>query len=518
MEPGKPIREVLQRIAFECQESGATKWEILKVLKELENTPGGEAALKKKAADMLLELNPEAAKTFLSFERMNVYTSAEKRQPFDRGNIIKSLLKETNVSRHVAEKIGGEVEDKIKDLRIDYLNTQIIREMVNVKLLEYGHEKVHAEYSRLGMPLFEVKKKLERAGFENPEILREYNWAAAIPKKARELHYDGAIHIYAPEGYSTKLFCTSNFFSGKKEDIALAACETDSIASVPTTIKAINFALAEKEAMNTQQKAAEQTRAFSKIISITKKTRACELALYSDDQWQGISNRKKSAFAAANAMLKDKAAHLKQMVAIDSKFQLKLLDKKTLSDGAKILNNSKDHVTGFAGGHVLVGQKGLVSLTGINLWRLIEQSDSEESFMEKFSATLEIIQGLAEEKQKNLAKKIGPKELEDHGNAIALAGISDLAKISQAPAKTAERIMLTAQKTEFGAMWMQPALSEKRFGQSESAEGVQKILFDASSRTKRLFGFSYRTASYKEAERLLGEVNAVTLEGNDNSL
>src|SRR3989344_4688653 len=109
METDRPIKEVLQRIAFECQESGATKWQVLKIIKELEEFEGTEQQLR---------------------------------------------------------KIGSEVEGKIKDLKIEYLNTHIIREMVNVKLLEYGHEPVHSQYARIGMPVYEVKKNLDTRGFD----------------------------------------------------------------------------------------------------------------------------------------------------------------------------------------------------------------------------------------------------------------------------------------------------------------------------------------------------------------
>ena len=173
MNSNKPIKESLQIIAFECYESGASKWQVMKVLKEIENFQGTKKQLNTKVTEILAELNPEAAKTFSSFEKLKVFTSAEKRQAFDRGNIIKSLLKETKISRAIAKTIGSEVEDKIKDLQLDYLNTSLIREMVNVKLLDYGHEPVHGEYARLGLPVFEVKKKLEQNIFENKEILRE---------------------------------------------------------------------------------------------------------------------------------------------------------------------------------------------------------------------------------------------------------------------------------------------------------------------------------------------------------
>ena len=46
---------------------------------------------------------------------------------------IKSLLKETSIPRSVAEKITQEVEEQIKDAKISFLTTGLIRELVNAK-------------------------------------------------------------------------------------------------------------------------------------------------------------------------------------------------------------------------------------------------------------------------------------------------------------------------------------------------------------------------------------------------
>ena len=58
------IKETIQKLILECQESGASKWEVMKVLKELETFSGTEQQLRKKAAETLEKLNPDAAKTF----------------------------------------------------------------------------------------------------------------------------------------------------------------------------------------------------------------------------------------------------------------------------------------------------------------------------------------------------------------------------------------------------------------------------------------------------------------------
>ncbi len=157
----KPVNEKIQRIALECAEAGASKWETAKIIKALQETEQSERKLRKKALEELVALNPEAAKVMDSFTKMQVFTSHEWLEAFDRGNIIKSLLNETNIPRTVAERIGSEVEDKLKDLKVNYLNTAIIREMVNVKLLEYGHESIHSQYTRLGLPVFEAKKRMQ---------------------------------------------------------------------------------------------------------------------------------------------------------------------------------------------------------------------------------------------------------------------------------------------------------------------------------------------------------------------
>jgi len=45
---GSPVKETVEKIAKEFQEAGATKWDILKIIKGLENEKQPEKKLRKK--------------------------------------------------------------------------------------------------------------------------------------------------------------------------------------------------------------------------------------------------------------------------------------------------------------------------------------------------------------------------------------------------------------------------------------------------------------------------------------
>ena len=502
----KPIKEVIQRIAFESQESGASKWQVLKVLKELEEISGGEKQLRNKAAEILNEINPDAAKTFLSFERMKVFTSKEKREAFDRGNIIKSLLKETSISRAVAEKIGSEVEDQIKDLNIDYLNTQLIREMVSVKLLEYGHEKTHGEYLRIGMPVFEVEKKLEAGYFENPEILREYNWNLIIPAKARELHFDSLIHIFNPEDFSTKVFSNTKFLPGTIEEITLNVGKLDKQSSVPTIIQGLNYAVTIKQV--SKKKVLEETKRIIKILEISGK-RMIELPLFADYEWEELNARKTNAVMFANNLLSSPQDSFELIIGVDSKYKIKLLEKSAFNRKFLITNNSQQRT--IPNPISVSKDHSIIQIVGLNLLKIFENSGNQESGF--FSSLEQIIGNVNKlvEKKKSILEKRKIQGLEKVGKGIALAGLLNVSKLlnESNPSKGAEKIISFIQKKGFTIMEMPDQIVLKRFGFNESRSETQEILLGMNSKERKNYGFKYRAESIKEIENLLNDCNLI---------
>jgi len=276
VESVEPVSETVERIAKELSEAGATKWDVAKIVKELSLLGLPEKELKEKALELLQPLNPEAAKVFASFEKMHVYTSRERLEQFDRGNIIKSLLKETNAGRAVAEKIGAEVEDRLKDSRINFITTSLIREMVDVKLLEYGHEQIHEQYTRLGLPVFEVQKKLEKGFFPGKELMREFSWLKVIPKKAREMHFGREIHIVKPEDFPARLFSYSQPFLFENESIEEAVIKlggetrrVQKFFSLPLNFHALNFSFAALMKKKSKSRGKENSKAFVRAAEFT---------------------------------------------------------------------------------------------------------------------------------------------------------------------------------------------------------------------------------------------------------
>jgi hypothetical protein len=513
MEENKPIKETIQRIAFELRESGATEWEVLKIIKELENITTSETQYRKRAAELLEKLNPEAARTFKSFEKMKVYTSAEKREAFDRGNIIKSLLKETSLSRHIAEKIGAEVEDKIKDMKIEQLNTQIIREMVSTKLLEYGHEVGHREYSRIGLPVFEVKKKLEQGFFENKEILKEFNWLFKIPLKTKQLHFDSIINIHYPEDFSTKIFATAKHLKGEREDILLATIEADKYISTPLTITAINYSRAEN--IKTEKKAQEEAQALEKIFTATGKKRNAQIALFTDYEWEKSGTKTGAMLLAKALMEKTDSKALETSIAIDTKYKLKLLPKR--KENINILNYSKEKTTKFGKITICGNTNTILQTTSINTPKIIEISSKEE-FWKKLEEILQEIKEMCETKRKELEKRnyIDKKTLEQAENVIALAGLNQTAtQIEQNHAKTIEQIITTVQKHGFIACSSPPEDSLQRFGIEEKENELQKKLLQMTQKTRKTFGHTYIAENTKEAETILNDCPSVTIRKTD---
>jgi hypothetical protein len=210
------LEERIQLIAKEIEEANANPWTITKIIKELNDMETkSEAKLRQRSLVLLRKLDPNASKIYEAFSKMKVYTSKETIENFNRGHIIQSLIKETSISRSVAEKITQEVEEQIKDAKINFLTTGLIRELVNAKLTLYGFEKIRNEYTRVGFPVYELKKKIFSTNYNGAE-LKEYNFLGVIDKEARKLHYNGTIYIEDAAGFSHRPFAYS--FLAEKYD------------------------------------------------------------------------------------------------------------------------------------------------------------------------------------------------------------------------------------------------------------------------------------------------------------
>ena len=103
--------------------------------------------------------------------KLRVRTSKTVLETFDRAKIVSSLIEETTLPSDKAKIIAKEVEDELGKLEIEYVTAPLIREIVNVRLLQHGFERERAMYTRLGMPVYDVKGLIGRGSKENANLL-----------------------------------------------------------------------------------------------------------------------------------------------------------------------------------------------------------------------------------------------------------------------------------------------------------------------------------------------------------
>lgn len=129
---------------------------------------------------------------------------------FDPQRIIDALVREAGVQVEVAAKISLEIKQLIAQSGIRALSSSLIRELVNVKLIEYGLEGAHRAHARLGVPLYDAERIICQSAPEalmrghGPEgtslalaeaIKREYAILSVFSERVANAHLSGDIYI-----------------------------------------------------------------------------------------------------------------------------------------------------------------------------------------------------------------------------------------------------------------------------------------------------------------------------------
>ena len=529
----KPIEAMIEKIAKECEEANAGKWTITKIVKELALEENKSLKkMRKKALEMLQLLDPKAAAVYASFQQMRVRTSSQLIEGFDRGNIIKSLLHETDVPRGVAEKIGHEVEEKIKDLEIGSISTSLIREMVNVKLLEYGHENIRNQYTRLGLPVFEARKKAERQPYNDKATMTEYNLLAVIPARLGRMHLLGQIFIAELQDFSTKAIAASIEAepAEKPRDTVFSVLEKANrlgrILSWRPNIFALNAALAAKSSKKAAADAAVLfSSGASKAVFLGGRALPAfnTITLFEPKCLSGRGIAKEGMVAAANAMLKSgqglQSRAFENAVAVDTKYRLKLLHKHS----PKCFLNCRNTEWSLANGIAFEG-RGLCSFTALNLTMVaLANQGNESAFFEELSKKAKAVVELDQLKRKELS---GRSYIKNHGvsiegfsSALALDSLLEAGRLAIAPEKPgetlafAERILSELKKalpenfvlTELKnreAIRRFALQNKKAFRHIAKAGGEEKELVKSRA-ICRAYSFSAKAESAKELNELI---------------
>jgi len=151
-----------------------------------------------------------------------VRTSGDDIIAWDRNRIIEALIRETGIKPEVATIIGVEVEKQIRGLAIETITAPLIRELVDVKLLEYGLEETRRKHTRLGSPVFDVKKIIFHKNRENantphsPEatnltlaenIKKEFALLSVFSPDIADAHMRGDLHLH-DLGFVDRPYCS----------------------------------------------------------------------------------------------------------------------------------------------------------------------------------------------------------------------------------------------------------------------------------------------------------------------
>ncbi|PHP45711.1 anaerobic ribonucleoside-triphosphate reductase [Methanosarcinales archaeon ex4572_44] len=153
---------------------------------------------------------------------------------WNRNLIIKQLLKETrlseqfyklpSISDEVAKEIARETERRIQKMNVEFLSGPLIRELVNIVLLEHGHTEWRNISTRVGTPVSDAYQIDMGSGFEardnanlqeNAETshkkkadkISKEQYLLLLPPNIADAHLKGDIHIHDLEYLGTRAFC-----------------------------------------------------------------------------------------------------------------------------------------------------------------------------------------------------------------------------------------------------------------------------------------------------------------------
>jgi ribonucleoside-triphosphate reductase (formate) len=153
---------------------------------------------------MVIDVADRVEKKAVKPKGMLVRTSHFTFEEFDANKIANSLIREGKMPADQAQKTAKETEKLLVKSRIKYLTAALIREIVNVLLVEKGLEDYRHKLTRLGLPVHEVTALIEA---KNPletgpilttagkSVFREYTLLNVLPRDISDAHVSGALHI-----------------------------------------------------------------------------------------------------------------------------------------------------------------------------------------------------------------------------------------------------------------------------------------------------------------------------------
>ena len=138
--------------------------------------------------------------------RLFVRTSRMTIEEFDRTRIARSLVTEAKMPQTLADQVAAEAEERLLKFGIVYLSAPLIRELVNIILIERKLEEYRHKLTRLGLPVNDVTLLLREAGQKRldanwvqksagEKVIEEYVLLNSLPRATIDAHLAGQIHL-----------------------------------------------------------------------------------------------------------------------------------------------------------------------------------------------------------------------------------------------------------------------------------------------------------------------------------
>ncbi|MCK5878599.1 MAG: hypothetical protein KAH24_02400 [Holophagae bacterium] len=144
-------------------------------------------------------------------ESIFVHTTDEDLNPWDRTRIVAVLVNETGIDYRLADKISEEIQATVFSSGIRVVTSELVRELVNAKLIEYRFEKARERNKRLGLSLHDVDGLLRFSALHYPgpvpspagtgaimsDVLkRQFALSDIYPAHLHRMHLEGRFHIH----------------------------------------------------------------------------------------------------------------------------------------------------------------------------------------------------------------------------------------------------------------------------------------------------------------------------------
>jgi|GEM_PF-461542 ribonucleoside-triphosphate reductase len=164
----------------------------------------------------MLEVIEQAKKMLAGSDLLIVRRSECSIEAFDKNKIVNALVKEAGMPAKLAHKVASSVEEKLLDLKIEYLSAPLIRELVNSVLIDQGLEKYRHKLTRVGMPIYDVTQTIKNASKQGGtnavmkaaanSVLKEYMLLNVLPRNVADAYLSGLIDICFLESWVVSVY------------------------------------------------------------------------------------------------------------------------------------------------------------------------------------------------------------------------------------------------------------------------------------------------------------------------